>query len=121
MGFAISLVVSGKIDAADRDSTGRRRFPDRALSGATVVFELARSPDVDGENLSCGGRHELASVQVRLTTGFRCGSRPIAPEQPIMPTTVPLFVGLNYFLYGVQASALDPKNRVRAIPAAPSR
>jgi hypothetical protein len=68
--LAIRLVISGKIHASGCDPTGDRRFPDRTPGRATVVFELARQADVDGENLAYGSRHELFSFQVRPATGL---------------------------------------------------
>jgi hypothetical protein len=65
VGLAIRLVVAGQVHPAGRDPPGDRRFPDRAPGGATAVLELAHAADIDGEDLSCGRRHELPSFQVR--------------------------------------------------------
>src|SRR5262249_51798989 len=57
VGTAIRLVVAGQVDSAGGDPAGRRRFPDGAPGGATVVFELARQTDGDGEHLASPPDH----------------------------------------------------------------
>src|SRR5262249_49980581 len=65
--LAIRLVVSGEVDAPGCDPTDGGCFPDRTPGRAAVVVELAHGPDVDGEDLSSGSRHEPPSFHVRRT------------------------------------------------------
>jgi len=45
--FTIGLIVSFKIYSSGRDTTGNRRFPNRAFGRPTVIIKLARPSNVD--------------------------------------------------------------------------
>src|SRR5262249_694600 len=79
VGPAIRLVVAGQVDSAGGNSAGHRGFPDGAPGGTTVVVELARQTDVDGENLASSDCH-TPSLLVPGGNGSR--KRKIACQEP---------------------------------------
>src|SRR5262249_9446557 len=63
--LAIRLVIAGEIDTSGRDPAGDRGFPDRALGGPAVVFEMTHVADVDAQDLADGSCHWLPFFSMR--------------------------------------------------------